>query len=264
MSRNGSGTYVVPNTFTPSTTISSSAVNANFTDVGSELTNSVAADGQTSMTGPLKAADGTISAPGLSFSSDTNTGFYRSASGTVKFSSDGTNSVTMSASGIDALAVTVNGTSPFFEAGTVMLFAQTSAPTGWTKVTTHNNKALRVVSGSASSGGTVDFTTAFSSQAVSGTVGDTTLTASQIPAHTHFISNNNSSNALLSSTTSLTNYGNQDPAGYQNYALSGSATTPDRGLTSSVGGGGSHTHTFTGTAINLAVAYVDVILASKN
>jgi hypothetical protein len=33
------------------------------------------------------------------------------------------------------------------------------------------------------------------------------------------------------------------------------------------GGGGSHTHgggTFTGTAINLAVQYIDIILASKD
>jgi hypothetical protein len=43
-------------------------------------------------------------------------------------------------------------------------------------------------------------------------------------------------------------------------------------VTSSVGGGGSHTHgisgsatgSFTGNAINLAVKYLDVILATKN
>ncbi|BCV03688.1 MAG: hypothetical protein CM15mV71_320 [Caudoviricetes sp.] len=37
-----------------------------------------------------------------------------------------------------------------------MLFQQTSAPTGWTKDTSDtNNRALRVVSGSAGSGGSV-------------------------------------------------------------------------------------------------------------
>ena len=38
-------------------------------------------------------------------------------------------------------------------------------------------------------------------------------------------------------------------------------------VTGSSGGGGSHTHSaaaFTGTAINLAVAYVDVIVATKD
>ena len=34
--------------------------------------------------------------------------------------------------------------------------------------------------------------------------------------------------------------------------------------TNFTGGGGSHNHTFTGTAINLAVQYIDMILASKN
>ena len=40
-----------------------------------------------------------------------------------------------------------------FPTGTLMLFQQTAAPTGWTKQTTHDDKALRVVSGTASSGG---------------------------------------------------------------------------------------------------------------
>ena len=52
-------------------------------------------------------------------------------------------------------------TSSDFPAGTTMLFQQTTAPTGWTKQTTHNDKALRVVSGTASSGGTLAFTTVF-------------------------------------------------------------------------------------------------------
>ena len=48
-----------------------------------------------------------------------------------------------------------------------MLFYQSSAPTGWTKSTSHNNKALRVVSGSASSGGSNSFTSTFASRSVS-------------------------------------------------------------------------------------------------
>ena len=63
-----------------------------------------------------------------------------------------------------------------FPSGTAMLFVQTAAPTGWTKSTTHDNKALRVVSGTASSGGTVAFTTAFASQGVSGSLSSTTAT----------------------------------------------------------------------------------------
>jgi len=61
-----------------------------------------------------------------------------------------------------------------FPSGTLMLFAQTSAPTGWTKSTTHNNKALRVVSGSASSGGTNAFTTAFGARGINANASNTT------------------------------------------------------------------------------------------
>lgn len=152
-------------------------------------------------------------------------------------------------------------TTALIPSGTAMLFVQTSAPTGWTKSTTHNNKALRVVSGTASSGGTVDFTTAFASQAVSGTLSTTTatnqaftLTTNEIPGHTHTVP----SNAVnFSSTSGRVVTGNSSPG-----------TAP---ITSSTGGGGSHnhtqdahTHTFTGTAINLAVQYVDVIIATKD
>jgi hypothetical protein len=52
-----------------------------------------------------------------------------------------------------------------FDSGTKMLFVQTAAPTGWTKDTVNNNnKALRIVTGTASTGGSVAFTTAFASQ----------------------------------------------------------------------------------------------------
>lgn len=130
-----------------------------------------------------------------------------------------------------------------FPSGTAMLFVQTAAPTGWTKVTTHDNKALRVVSGTASSGGSVAFTTAFASQTPAGTVGATTLSESQIPSHTH-------SSTL--SRTSTVGYINQCGS-YFFGTTSGAA-----------GGGGSHTHSFTGTAINLAVSYVDTIIATKD
>lgn len=130
--------------------------------------------------------------------------------------------------------------------GTVMLFGQTSAPTGWTKDLTHDNKALRVVSGTAGSGGTVDFTTAFASQAVNGTVGNTTLTTAQIPAHAH--------------SGSMT-YGAPGVAAGGNGWYVGTSGLVDTG---SQGGGGAHDHTFTGTAINMAVRYVDVILASRD
>lgn len=90
MPRNGSGTMAVVNSFTPSTTISSSAVNTNFSDIADEITNSVAVDGQSTLTGALKAANGSASAPSLTFGSDTNTGIYRKGADSLGFGVGGT------------------------------------------------------------------------------------------------------------------------------------------------------------------------------
>lgn len=114
--------------------------------------------------------------------------------------------------------------------GTRMLFQQTAAPVGWTKVTTHNDKALRVVSGTAGSGGTLNFTDAF----VNGHVGDHTLTIEQIPSH---------GGHLGVIGTGTIEDGQSNP-NYPNEMR---------------GGGQPHNHT-----INLDVMYVDVIIASKN
>jgi len=171
--------------------------------------------------------------------------------------------------GTTGQVLTVSGGIPAWQAasgfptGTVMMFVQTAAPTGWTKSTTHDNKALRVVSGTASSGGSVAFTTAFASQAVTGSVsitgvtgtaGATTLTTPQIPSHSH--------------------PNGSDPAGPRR--APGTAIqphVPGTANTGAAGGDGSHNHpfsftsgtaSFTGTAINLAVQYVDVIIATKD
>lgn len=167
---------------------------------------------------------------------------------------NGTGNVTFVAPGTTGNVLTSNGTAwtsvaaAAFDAGTVLIFAQTSAPTGWTKLTNLDNYALRVVSGAASTGGSVAFTTAFASQSVSGSVGTsgaTTLGTGEIPSHTHTFTSGSGSSG----------------------GTGGSESTAGNPNTSATGGGGSHTHsggTFTGTAINLAVQYVDVIRASKN
>jgi hypothetical protein len=55
MSRNGSGTYTLPagNPVVSQTVISSTWANNTMNDLASAMTDSVAADGQTPMTGPL-------------------------------------------------------------------------------------------------------------------------------------------------------------------------------------------------------------------
>jgi len=131
-----------------------------------------------------------------------------------------------------------------------MLFQQTAAPTGWTKETTHNNKALRVVSGTASSGGTTAFTSVFASRTPAGTVSNHTLTTAQIPSHNH--------NMRDTASFNLKDGGNVVAnISYTSTIGTGSATEV-------TGGGGSHPHTFTGTAMDFAVQYVDLIIASKD
>lgn len=161
-------------------------------------------------------------------------------------------SITVNAKGL--ITAASSGSAPVaFPAATAMMFVQTAAPTGWTKSTTHDNKALRVVSGAASSGGTSSFTTVFTNQTPTITTsglsaGATTLTTAQIPSHTHQGRNNGCGGCTVNGT-----------------AASGNTNA---GSTQATGGGGSHTHTVSGTAtssaITLAVQYVDVIIATKD
>lgn len=145
-----------------------------------------------------------------------------------------------------------------FPTGTAMLFQQTTAPTGWTKVTTYNDYALRVVSGAASTGGSVAFTTAFSSQ----NVGATTLSTSQIPNHYHqvytagFAGNLGVQPARGGFDSSWYAFSDAPDGSHDSSpAGSGSAFYADQ----AIGGGGSHTH-----SLNIAVNYVDCIIATKS
>jgi hypothetical protein len=173
----------------------------------------------------------------------TSTGAYQSVA------SVGTAGQVLTSNGAGALP-TFQAAAGGFAAGTAMMFVQTAAPTGWTKSTTHNDKALRVVSGSASSGGTTAFSTVFTNQTPTITtsglsVGATTLSTSQIPSHTHTYEARGNGSYLGCGC-----------AGYSN------------GNTGSTGGGGSHTHSISGSAtssaITLNVQYVDVIIATKD
>ena len=179
---------------------------------------------------------------------------------TVDFTATNGSSVTLTeaAQANDVVRLVAWGTfsvAAIFPSGTKMVFVQTAAPTGWTKDTSHDNKALRVVSGTASSGGSVAFTTAFASQAVSGTVGNTTLTTTQIPSHIH---------AQTGRYTASNNHTHANSNGAAEAPNPDGGPASGMGNTASSGGGGSHNHSFTGTAINMAVQYVDVIIATKD
>jgi len=153
---------------------------------------------------------------------------------------------------------TTQSTNAAFPAGTAMLFAQTAAPTGWTKSTTHDNKALRVVSGTAGSGGSAAFTTAFGTPSVSGsvslsgTVGSTTLSTAQLASHNHTV------------PWTISCGGSTAITGSSNVGNNRNETT------SSTGSNSSHTHSFSGSGslssatASIDVQYVDVIIATKN
>ncbi len=102
-----------------------------------------------------------------------------------------------------------------FASGTTIVFYQASAPTGWTKSTSHDNKALRVVSGTGGgSGGSSSFTSVFASRGV------------PLPEHNH-------------SASSDTHGGHQHsgPTNSQSIDHSHSFTTGNQSA--------NHTHTFT-------------------
>lgn len=120
--------------------------------------------------------------------------------------------------------------------GTKVLFQQTAAPTGWTKDVTHNEKTLRVVSGSTSSGGSQAFSTVFGAGKNSGSH---TLSTPQIASHGH----------PYPRATS----GPYDSPQQENLV------TASGGGTGFTGGGGSHSH-----SLSLDIEYVDVIVATKD
>ena len=264
----------------------------------------------------LRGASGEFAAGAITGTSVSGNGVALTAinasnisSGTVATARLGTGTANSSTflRGDQTYAVVSSGT--LIPSGTVMLFAQNTAPTGFTKnTTTGDNSALRVTTGTASTGGSVGFTTAFASQAVTGTIanqtatnqaftptgsvsitavsgsaGNTTLSTPQIPSHSHtstFGFQDTGCNSSPIVPRSL-----QPPLGDGGPIRGNTNTFP----TSSAGGGGAHSHpfsfssgsgtfsgspatvvqnahnhTFTGTAINLAVQYIDVIRATKD
>ena len=156
-----------------------------------------------------------------------------------------------------------------FPSGTMMMFVQTNAPTGWTKSTTNNNRALRIVNGTSggNQGGNNDFTTAFnSSRSTSGgSVSNHTLTTSQIPSHRHWISNMDHDDGNC--TGSMRNPQNQYPglaADAGSYNINDANKSPQGRYGAYSGGGGSHNHNFSHPSVNLNVKYHDVIIATKD
>lgn len=113
-SRNSSGTYSLPNgnPVVTGTTITSTWANTTLSDIGSELTNSLDRNGRGAMQAPLPLSNGSVSAPSLTFGTDTNTGMYRVAADNAALAAGGVKVFDWTASALTApVPLTVTGTS---------------------------------------------------------------------------------------------------------------------------------------------------------
>ena len=161
-------------------------------------------------------------------------------------------------------------TGTVFTSGTRMLFQQTTAPTGWTKDSSRNNRALRIVNGNVSDGGSNGFVDVLNSTVTTsnGSVSNHTLTESQIPSHYHYAFRSGNAGQLRNgSNLSSNNYpGSGTGPGnlYETYNITARNEVPNVGRTSNAGSTSAHNHGFTNPNFNLNVAYQDVIIAQKN
>lgn len=144
------------------------------------------------------------------------------------------------APGASGNVLTSNGTAwassaAGFPPTTRLIFQQTAAPTGWTKVTaTGNDSVLRIVTGSVVNGGTIGVSTWAAQTATGGHI----LTIAEMPAHTHG----------SGATSGVSGLQGQAAQGYVG-----------QGNTGSAGGDAAHTHT-----LSQDIKYYDAIVAVKD
>lgn len=161
--------------------------------------------------------------------------------------------------------------------GTVGVFLQAAAPTGWTKVTTQTGKALRVVSGSGGgTGGSLDPASAIT-LAHTHTVPTDADHTHVLQDHTAYLATSGSDRsngvsvvALMSQPTATFNY----PAKSLNMLItSGAVAQPTKknelamtGGPYTSGAGGTHDHGGVSASAlsNVSLAYVDILFCSKD
>lgn len=144
---------------------------------------------------------------------------------------------------------------------TTAVFYQATAPTGWTRNSSHNSKALRVVtSGGGGSGGSSSFPSVFTSYTVSNLTANLpaslepfTITESEMPSHNH----------------GMGAAGQQRRIGGGGEVASGGGYSAFAFNTGNTGSESEHGHPFTATctygySFNISVRYIDVIICRIN
>ena len=172
------------------------------------------------------------------------------------------------------VTTSMNSRREIYPQGATTLFYRSSAPSGWTKSTSHNDKMLRVVSGSGGgTGGSNSFTTVFGPgksftfpwQDNNDGIGDHSFASNQIPSHTHGPGGGIEMTKSPQNPNGTYNSGDVDARG-----TGWSVSIANNGATGGVTGpqGDPHTHPFTASgtspSIDLAldVQYIDCILCS--
>jgi len=136
--------------------------------------------------------------------------------------------------------------------GATMLFLEATAPAGWTRETAHNNKALRLVSGTgAGTGGSVSFTDVFTSRGVPLLQHSHVL--SEGSGHAHSLNNPARPFALAGGNASG---GFDKPA----YNFNGDLSNTELALTgATISNAGT-----AGATMDFAVQYVDILACTKD
>jgi len=149
---------------------------------------------------------------------------------------------------------------------TTMTFVQPTSPIGWTKLTTHNNKTLRIVNGSVGSGGSRSFTTTFVDSVSFNS--DSGYAYIELDSNSGGIAGGNHFHTAAGPSVDFYLSGITLSSGSQSYVSSTSSIA-----SSSTGGSASHFHTGASgdwhghslsATTNLNVKYIDIILATKD
>lgn len=277
MAYNGSGTFTRLYSWVTDRTnaikIRADRMDAEIDGMAAGLSNAICKDGQTTLTGDIPFSNRKLTGLGnATLAADavnlqTGDGRYQKRvtllTATAAFDDndilglyDGATLADLQLSGANFrtdLLARLRANGDIFATGNIVggIFRQTLAPTGWTKVTTINDRALRVVSGSLVDGGSTGFSVAFPSQTPAGTVSvaASSLSTAQLAAHTHQIN------------------GASDSAGATTITIAAGGGTGLSNTSGSTGSGSTHTHsgTFAGSALaSFAPLYADVIFATKN